>query len=354
VQRFVRRRPAAPRRLARSIVAGPPSAYRDHATFGPQFAAWLAQIQHALDSLVQGVAAVQLDTETGVLTLTPTADESKLTRHKGYQLLSRIVASKHPVTIVPEGKEPMARVAEKDVPIAATPGQGAGSKIEFPPDIIEACKKLGAFYAVEGEGGKPVPETQPHPGIMLGHELIHADHAQRGAYVPAVEKTKQVHAYADLEENVLEEELRTVGIGSPQLSAEDITENQLRAELKLPARLSYRPHTMNVEAKASKDKQAREDEAAPRKAKAFESLHRAIKAFNEDAPKLNLPRITSNVNDEIPALYEKLTTSQTYLSEFEDDNRAEKLRATIAEALETSREFAPTLSAERARATTQQ
>jgi hypothetical protein len=66
--------------------------------------------------------------------------------------------------------------------------------------------------------------------------------------VPAFSENKRVHAYAGLEENVDEEELRTVGIGEPKLSSAGTRIGSVRTELghpgwELPGVPPVRPRT---------------------------------------------------------------------------------------------------------------
>jgi hypothetical protein len=81
------------------------------------------------------------------------------------------------------------------------------------------------------DGTKAVPAAE----VVLGHELVHADRAQRGR---TAEGEFSSHHVGGVKHFAPQEELETVGL-VPKTHPHDITENDLRAQMKTPLRESY-------------------------------------------------------------------------------------------------------------------
>lgn len=149
---------------------------------------------------------------------------------KGFTLLSRIIKSAHMVVIDPWQDELLNNVKEADIPKAKDPTKGAGSTVAFPMVDIPTTR-------VQGEDGEEEAATPAH--IALGHELIHADHAQRGTWKG---DDNTLHHFTDVPgtqgDYAVKEEMNTVGLGGAG-GGEDITENDLRAEGGLAKRVTY-------------------------------------------------------------------------------------------------------------------
>ena len=75
------------------------------------------------------------------------------------------------------------------------------------------------------------------PSIGLAHELIHGDHYQRGVY-NADSKKEEYRGLDKVIHKARIEEQRTVGLGE-QVTADDVTENQIREEQGAGLRASY-------------------------------------------------------------------------------------------------------------------
>ncbi|HEX6020408.1 MAG TPA: hypothetical protein VFZ00_00340 [Solirubrobacter sp.] len=56
-------------------MVGPPRAWENHERLGPKVRDWIVQVHEALKGLVVGVADVQLNPETGTVSLMPTVSE---------------------------------------------------------------------------------------------------------------------------------------------------------------------------------------------------------------------------------------------------------------------------------------
>jgi hypothetical protein len=104
---------------------------------------------------------------------------------------------------------------------AASNGQGVSTIVGWCQNQISYTSKVGA------SAGKShyVP-----PPVTIGHELIHALHALTGT----LKSGTLVNIGG---KDVSAEEAQTVGLGAH--SSDALTENRLRQEFNLPARLSY-------------------------------------------------------------------------------------------------------------------
>jgi hypothetical protein len=146
---------------------------------------------------------------------------------KGHEMISRMVASKHTITIEHTTGGNEAGAADRDA--AADKTKGSGGTVSWNPKGQSQINTLVGPSKAELKGRPTF--------IGLGHELIHGDHYQRGVYV----KSRTEVEYTTLtgtKEKGRGEELRTVGLGS-DVKKEDVTENQLRQEGGQKPRASY-------------------------------------------------------------------------------------------------------------------
>ncbi|HEY0116716.1 MAG TPA: M91 family zinc metallopeptidase [Allosphingosinicella sp.] len=143
----------------------------------------------------------------------------------GIRLLSRISASPTIVLISPWQSEPGTKAffnRPSNLP-AAQGGAGTGSEVAFGP--------YAPRETANADGTKAVPAAE----VVLGHELVHADRAQRGR---TAEGEFSSHHVGGVKHFAPQEELETVGL-VPKTHPDDITENDLRAQMKTPLRESY-------------------------------------------------------------------------------------------------------------------
>lgn len=200
--------------------------YRDH-------------VRENLQQLAAPGTKVHVDPATGEVRMEGEPEERDR-EHPGHVLLQRMIAHEHQVTIGNKGKEPLMRPPNA----AATAGP---SEIDFPRD---SPPQMVSVQREEGLRSEPLPLS-----ITLGHELIHADHMQRGVFIPTANKTRHEYQVTTPEggvenewEPVDTEELHTVGLGERRHG--DVTENDLRDLHRLPKRVSYYAHHDNKEKNA--------------------------------------------------------------------------------------------------------
>ncbi len=197
--------------------------------------------------------------------------------HWGYKLVNRIVAHANDVKI---GIHPEKGVADPvmtpyNIPNASTPGTGSNAFVHMPrvapASPVTVWDKDKQQYLAQN-----VPEH-----IQLGHELIHADHTQRGTLTPYAEMgdnrvAGNLAGFGAVDTKMREhrEELVTIGL-APGAEGDDITENRLRQSFGLLPRVAhaqveehlYKEHAVN--AKAALDERAQlETEARVQEANA--------------------------------------------------------------------------------------
>jgi hypothetical protein len=170
-------------------------------------------------------------------------------KHPGYRLLRRIIASGKTTTLhgKSDASKTEAKGAAADLPGASDPHKGSDHTVYVPPGE-------GPESVVQDDKGKITLEPAPRH-IVLGHELIHADRAQRGvraasgqakynvtgSYTDNTTASNTVHT-GTKETFARLEELRTVGltptgslfggaINDEHDPDVDISENDLRKAL---------------------------------------------------------------------------------------------------------------------------
>jgi hypothetical protein len=220
----------------------------------------------------------------------------------GFRLVYGIINSKKEVVIDPWDTtevDPFKTVAI-DLKQSQTPGHGSGSKVHF--GLYEPHES-----AVPGPliGNKPKTQKSD-PKIVLGHELIHAEHNLRGTAIPGETKTEyQVIGHPEMFAYANEEEQQTVGLGRNR-DLLNITENELRKQHGIPKRISYHMYGYKTrheklrenrveskrrrrreEEQRSKHKEAEELRKEEQDAKAPEQLQAWIKEANEYVRSLN-------------------------------------------------------------------
>lgn len=161
-------------------------------------------------------------------------------KHAGYKLLNRIIAHQHDVLIGvhPQGKAGEASMVPYEVPNASKLGTGSRAFIHAPkqlaPDVQNVYDKQTQTFARAA--------TPDH--VQLGHELVHADHAQRGTMTPydqfadnRVAGNLAGYGAFDTTMREKQEELVTIGLAKGH-DTDDISENSLRESLGLLPRAS--------------------------------------------------------------------------------------------------------------------
>ena len=161
---------------------------------------------------------------------------------KGSELIERLINSEFETLIKVDYSK--TGISSNALPLdykGAENGKGSNTVIVFKP-YRDMDVEVGTYDFRDGEhmGKQPINSF-----IVLGHELIHADHNSRGTKRP----NKQIeYTYIDENGNTYKpkayaEELATVGIvsanGTPLTTDGDITENDLRWELGIPLRVEY-------------------------------------------------------------------------------------------------------------------
>ncbi|MBS0125389.1 RHS repeat-associated core domain-containing protein [Thetidibacter halocola] len=144
----------------------------------------------------------------------------------GRELVSRMVESEQTTTIQFRENDAAANRTDPTVDWTTTPGD---ADVFFDPnysaDLPEFDPETGAVNDVASD-----------PGIVIGHELIHATHIMAGQ-VSGVDFVD----YTGLDgtpQNTRDEEARTVGVGGTP-RADDITENDLREMIGINPRNHY-------------------------------------------------------------------------------------------------------------------
>jgi hypothetical protein len=160
-------------------------------------------------------------------------DDEKGKKHPSYRLLHRMIEHQHVVAIGidPNRGEsgPVATAYEAEN--ASKPGTGSASFIHMPKVV-----KPTATTVYDKDSKKFLSENAPEH-LQFGHELIHADHAQRGSMTPGDQEVESVArgelaGYGAFKTTVSEKKEERVTIGtSLGHDSDDITENKLRIAL---------------------------------------------------------------------------------------------------------------------------
>jgi RHS repeat-associated protein len=144
----------------------------------------------------------------------------------GRELVSRMVESEQTTTIQFAAGDAAAGPVDPTIDFTTTAGDAViNYDPAFTPPLEEFNPSTGAVNPVA-----------PDPGIVLGHELIHATHIMAGQ----ISSTAPV-VYTGLDGSMrvaMDEEARTVGVGGTS-RPDDITENQLREMIGLNPRNHY-------------------------------------------------------------------------------------------------------------------
>jgi RHS repeat-associated protein len=144
----------------------------------------------------------------------------------GRDLVSRMVESEQTTTIQFAAGDAAAGPVDPTIDFTTTPGDAViNYDPAFTPPLDEFDPSTGTVTAVV-----------PDPGIVLGHEMIHATHIMAGQ-ISGVSPV----AYTGLDGSVrmaMDEEARTVGVGGTS-RPDDITENNLREMIGLNPRNHY-------------------------------------------------------------------------------------------------------------------
>lgn len=144
----------------------------------------------------------------------------------GRELVNRMVESPQTTTIQYSPNDAAVNGADPTVDWTTTPGDAVISyDPTYTPDLTEFNPSTGT-----------TSDVAPDPGIVLGHEIIHATHVMAGQ----VSGTESVN-YNGLDgspQSAVNEEARTVGVGGTP-RADDITENDLRTMIGANPRNNY-------------------------------------------------------------------------------------------------------------------
>ncbi len=144
----------------------------------------------------------------------------------GRELVSRMVESPQTTTIQYSPNDAAVTAADPSVDWTTTAGDAVISyDPTYTPDLTEFNPSTGT-----------TSEVTPDPGIILGHEIIHATHVMAGQ----VSGTESVN-YTGLDgtpQSAVNEEARTVGVGGTS-RPDDITENDLRTMTGANPRNNY-------------------------------------------------------------------------------------------------------------------
>jgi len=133
----------------------------------------------------------------------------------GRELISRVVESEQTTTIQYSASDAAVTAADPTVDWTTTPGDAV---VRYDPAFTPS---LAEFNPATGNVTPQVSD----PGIIIGHELIHATHVMAGQ-VSGVNPVTYTGLNGSTQIAV-DEEARTVGVGGTS-RPDDITENQLR------------------------------------------------------------------------------------------------------------------------------
>lgn len=161
--------------------------------------------------------------------------------HASYRLLKRMIEHQHDVKI---GIHPEKGAADPVMTPyhagnASTAGTGSRSFIHMPRVAAETPTTVWNQQEQEFQ----TADSPDH--LQLGHELIHADHAQRGTLTPYDQElerrdqgTLAGYGAFDTTHREKREEAVTIGLAAGQ-EGDDITENRLRRSLGMLPRASH-------------------------------------------------------------------------------------------------------------------
>ena len=168
---------------------------------------------------------------TGQLILTAVADTGPKD-DRGFKVLIHRVSMSYDiamqgnlVSIKPKGGRSYASAAQQKMGVASNAASIKGEGVSV---IVGWCQNQ-VMYTPKVGTNKDKPHFVP-PQVTLGHELIHALHSLKG-------KLKSGHTILVDGKQTSEEECYTVGLGPYR--DKKMTENKMRADLRLPERLSY-------------------------------------------------------------------------------------------------------------------
>ena len=202
-----------------------------------QFTTWLWNLTHGPDQqreiysdgiMIQGDAAFRAQTRAALDRLASV--------NSGAQLLSEIDASGNEVTIVEE-TDPNGYCTPDNLADAQTPGVGTDSTVAWNPNHHTT------------DPSDPISGT-PGSTVILGHELVHANHNAQGEHHNGPNDSYPGQAGSSSRG----EERATVGSGGtsvtapdgtnapvPDHSHDDVTENTIRDDFGIPRRPTYYP-----------------------------------------------------------------------------------------------------------------
>lgn len=211
-----------------SYVANNPIQYVDPDGEALTFAANVNSIERSmiLDHL-QKLTDNKLDIVNNTVIIREISE--KQTKPQGNDLISSVINSQHMNTIFITTQENTEAVADDQK--AYESGIGTGTTIKYNPTFRPRVyvKSETSDKAVLGQ---PVPLF-----LVLGHELIHSDRANKGIWFSQlVEHSFEVEGYSTPKREVRElDELVAIGI----VSGAEITENDLRSENGEPERRDH-------------------------------------------------------------------------------------------------------------------
>jgi len=123
---------------------------------------------------------------------------------------------------------------------ASQAGQATGATIQYDPGITAGWPTRMPDAHGNVTNTSPIQDQTPSSAVLLGHELVHADHIMRGNVDFSTGDHDFREGSTNYRENYLREEFRTVGFKGYTRSG-DTTENQLRRELGENPRAAYIP-----------------------------------------------------------------------------------------------------------------
>jgi hypothetical protein len=227
--------------------AGPPTGSGIPTAVTPSRLAELRAIWQEIDTAT-GKLIIEEHGHAGFRTLTLERLARLMSRPNGQRLVEAVVTGAHHVTIVAVPGAGMEGTQAQSVRGLSIDGAQVRPNVENVPGLGEIL--TGGYHpgpgteivismdpsmtddslVVEGAGGRAIAEPM---FLALGHELIHARHGAAGqdtSALPVSEPGDPHHFDNSEEENTI----------TRHRSRLDITENDLRAEHRLPARVSHR------------------------------------------------------------------------------------------------------------------
>lgn len=192
-------------------------------------------------------ATVGYDDESGLVKFNHGDQVQVDDSHKGYKLLKRMIEHDHEVSIADHNEADNAKNTPDSPDDASDTTKGSGSTVKL-------AQQTDVSALVKNKDGELVHEQTPRH-LVLGHELIHADRAQRGyrstksfanspsysvqgTYVPDSTKSFGFKLPQGTTHTAKAEESETVGLAQGTDVA-PITENDLRGQLGVSKRALY-------------------------------------------------------------------------------------------------------------------